>query len=64
MCTICILIYCDSGVKLETALDTVSWYAGKVEVVRYLEEINKDKKVCVLTTDSNSSNIELVESLY
>ncbi|CAG9940309.1 unnamed protein product [Clonostachys rosea f. rosea IK726] len=34
-----------SGVKLESFPDTLSWYAGKLEVKNYLESINKDKKV-------------------
>ncbi|KAI1076593.1 hypothetical protein F5B20DRAFT_584016 [Whalleya microplaca] len=33
------------GVKLESSTDVLSWYAGKVEVSRYLENLNKEKKV-------------------
>lgn len=38
-----------TGVKLENSIDVIPWYAGKVEVARYLEEVNKDKKVIEYT---------------
>ncbi|KAI1093639.1 NAD(P)-binding protein [Rostrohypoxylon terebratum] len=38
-----------TGVKLENSLDAIPWYAGKVEVARYLEEVNRDKKVIEYT---------------
>ncbi|KAI0840136.1 NAD(P)-binding protein [Hypoxylon sp. FL0890] len=34
-----------TGVKLESALEYMPWYAGKVEVAHYLENLNKEKKV-------------------
>ncbi|OTA92273.1 hypothetical protein M434DRAFT_396516 [Hypoxylon sp. CO27-5] len=34
-----------TGVKLESALEFIPWYAGKVEVAHYLESLNKEKKV-------------------
>ncbi|XDG06848.1 hypothetical protein ABKA04_006463 [Annulohypoxylon sp. FPYF3050] len=34
-----------TGIKLENSLDVIPWYAGKVDVARYLEQVNKDKKV-------------------
>ncbi|KAI9896771.1 hypothetical protein N3K66_007793 [Trichothecium roseum] len=34
-----------TGVKLANATDAMPWYAGKLEVAEYLEQINKDKKV-------------------
>lgn len=33
------------GVKLESSLDALSWYTGKIEISRYLEKLNKEKKV-------------------
>ena len=38
-----------SGVSLKDSLDVVPWYAGKVEISQYLENINKEKKVCIAT---------------
>ncbi|KAI1461939.1 NAD(P)-binding protein [Annulohypoxylon moriforme] len=38
-----------TGVKLEDSLDVIPWYAGKVEVAHYLEEVNKEKKVLEYT---------------
>ncbi|KAH9908455.1 NAD(P)-binding protein [Xylariomycetidae sp. FL2044] len=38
-----------TGVKLETALDAMPWYAGKIEIGHYLEEVNKEKKVIEYT---------------
>ncbi|KAI0894874.1 NAD(P)-binding protein [Annulohypoxylon nitens] len=38
-----------TGVKLENSIDVIPWYAGKVDVARYLEEVNKDKKVIQYT---------------
>ncbi|KAI0383591.1 NAD(P)-binding protein [Hypomontagnella monticulosa] len=38
-----------TGVKMELALDGIPWYAGKLEVAHYLEEINKEKKVIEYT---------------
>ncbi|KAI0890461.1 NAD(P)-binding protein [Annulohypoxylon maeteangense] len=38
-----------TGVKLEDSLDVIPWYAGKVDVARYLEEVNKEKKVIEYT---------------
>ncbi|KAI1210029.1 NAD(P)-binding protein [Annulohypoxylon truncatum] len=38
-----------TGVKLEDSLDVIPWYAGKVEVAHYLEEVNKEKKVIEYT---------------
>lgn len=35
----------NSGTKLESRIDIMPWYAGKLEVSRYLEDLNKDKKV-------------------
>lgn len=37
------------GTKLESSLDVMPWYAGKVDVVRYLEELNKEKQVSFTT---------------
>lgn len=37
------------GVKLESALDAIPWYTGKVEVAHYLESLNKEKKVIEYT---------------
>ncbi|RSL51287.1 hypothetical protein CEP54_011477 [Fusarium duplospermum] len=34
-----------TGVKLLTSLDVMPWYTGKIEIVQYLENVNKDKKV-------------------
>lgn len=33
------------GALLEKVVEYVPWYANKLEVKRYLEEVNKDKKV-------------------
>jgi hypothetical protein len=33
------------GVKLEDSLDALSWYSGKIEVAKYLEEVNAKEKV-------------------
>ncbi|KAI1776194.1 NAD(P)-binding protein [Hypoxylon cercidicola] len=38
-----------TGTKLEDALDGIFWYAGKVEISRYLENLNKEKKVIEYT---------------
>ncbi|KAI4861842.1 NAD(P)-binding protein [Hypoxylon rubiginosum] len=38
-----------TGTKLETSLDGIPWYAGKVEITRYLEDLNKEKKVIEYT---------------
>ncbi|CAJ2504906.1 Uu.00g123000.m01.CDS01 [Anthostomella pinea] len=37
------------GVKLESSLDAMAWYAGKIEITRYLENLNKEKKVIEYT---------------
>ncbi|KAI8960242.1 NAD(P)-binding protein [Daldinia sp. FL1419] len=34
-----------TGVKLESSLDAISWYAGKVEIGHYLEKLNREGKV-------------------
>ncbi|KFA60217.1 hypothetical protein S40285_07327 [Stachybotrys chlorohalonatus IBT 40285] len=34
-----------TGEKLDSAVDVIPWYGGKVEVARYLESINKDKEI-------------------
>lgn len=39
MLTVC------SGVKLESSTDVMPWYANKVEIIKYLENINKEEKV-------------------
>ncbi|RYP41826.1 hypothetical protein DL768_010436 [Monosporascus sp. mg162] len=39
-----------TGVKLETSLDAIPWYAGKIEISRYLENLNKEKKVSLFAT--------------
>jgi hypothetical protein len=33
------------GVKLASSIDVMPWYANKVDLVRYLEQLNKDKQV-------------------
>ncbi|KAI1483509.1 NAD(P)-binding protein [Daldinia eschscholtzii] len=38
-----------TGVKLESSLDAMSWYAGKVEIAYYLEKLNKEKKIIEYT---------------
>ncbi|KAI8713741.1 NmrA domain-containing protein [Fusarium sp. LHS14.1] len=38
-----------TGVKIASSLDAMPWYAGKVEVAQYLEDLNKDKKVLQYT---------------
>ncbi|KAI1641867.1 NAD(P)-binding protein [Daldinia loculata] len=38
-----------TGVKLESSLDALSWYTGKIEISRYLEKLNKEKKVIEYT---------------
>ncbi|KAI2615531.1 NAD(P)-binding protein [Hypoxylon sp. NC1633] len=37
------------GVKLESSLDAIPWYAGKIEVGHYLENLNKERKVIEYT---------------
>ncbi|KAK1585868.1 uncharacterized protein LY79DRAFT_557468 [Colletotrichum navitas] len=37
------------GTKLDEVVDYTPWYANKLEVKRYLEEVNKDKKVIEYT---------------
>lgn len=37
------------GVKLADSLDIMSWYSGKVEVAKYLENLNSEKKVAKQT---------------
>ncbi|KAI1803962.1 NAD(P)-binding protein [Daldinia bambusicola] len=34
-----------TGAKLESALDAMSWYEGKIEISHYLEKLNEQKKV-------------------
>lgn len=34
-----------SGEKLEVSTDVLPWYAGKVEISQYLQELNGEKKV-------------------
>ncbi|KAH7308669.1 hypothetical protein B0I35DRAFT_399133 [Stachybotrys elegans] len=34
-----------TGEKLDASIDSIPWYAGKVEVSDYLKELNRDKKV-------------------
>ncbi|VUC26882.1 unnamed protein product [Clonostachys rosea] len=38
-----------TGTKLENRIDIMPWYAGKLEVSRYLEALNRDKKVLEYT---------------
>ncbi|WQF75250.1 Putative NmrA-like domain, NAD(P)-binding domain superfamily [Colletotrichum destructivum] len=38
-----------TGASLEKVVEYVPWYANKLEVKRYLEEVNKDKKVIEYT---------------
>ncbi|KAI1759948.1 NAD(P)-binding protein [Hypoxylon sp. FL1150] len=38
-----------TGTQLEASLDGIPWYAGKLDVSRYLENINKEKKVIEYT---------------
>ncbi|KAI2465483.1 NAD(P)-binding protein [Annulohypoxylon bovei var. microspora] len=38
-----------TGVKLEDSLDVIPWYAGKIEIAHYLENLNKEKKVIEYT---------------
>ncbi|EMR63904.1 putative -like family protein [Eutypa lata UCREL1] len=38
-----------TGVKLEASLDVIPWYAGKVEIARYLADLNRDRKVIQYT---------------
>ncbi|KAI0850699.1 NAD(P)-binding protein [Daldinia vernicosa] len=38
-----------TGIKLESSLDAISWYAGKIEISRYLEKLNEKKKVIEYT---------------
>uniref|UniRef100_A0A8H7N1T1 NmrA-like domain-containing protein n=1 Tax=Bionectria ochroleuca TaxID=29856 RepID=A0A8H7N1T1_BIOOC len=38
-----------TGTKLESRIDIMPWYAGKLEVSHYLEALNKDKKVLEYT---------------
>ncbi|OTB15214.1 hypothetical protein K445DRAFT_318054 [Daldinia sp. EC12] len=38
-----------TGVKLESSLDAMSWYAGKVEIAHYLEKLNEEKKIIEYT---------------
>ncbi|KAM0206051.1 hypothetical protein ACHAQI_008542 [Fusarium lateritium] len=34
-----------TGVKLADSLDVMSWYSGKIEIAKYLENLNSEKKV-------------------
>lgn len=47
-----------SGVKLANATDAMPWYAPKLEVAQYLEQINKDKKVCWLPDTMREQSIK------
>ncbi|KAH7257899.1 hypothetical protein BKA59DRAFT_471262 [Fusarium tricinctum] len=38
-----------TGVKLADSLDVMSWYSGKIEIVKYLENLNSEKKVLEYT---------------
>jgi len=38
-----------TGVKLADSLDVMSWYSGKTEIVKYLENLNSEKKVLEYT---------------
>ncbi|XXG99747.1 hypothetical protein Hte_006088 [Hypoxylon texense] len=38
-----------TGTKLEASLDGIPWYCGKIEISRYLEDLNKEKKVIEYT---------------
>lgn len=40
-----------SSAALETNIEVMPWYAGKVEVANYLKDLNKDKKVCMSQAD-------------
>ncbi|RYP93600.1 hypothetical protein DL770_000342 [Monosporascus sp. CRB-9-2] len=39
-----------TGAKLESSLDAIPWYAGKIEISHYLENLNKEKKVSLSAT--------------
>lgn len=41
------MLMCASGVKLEDSVDAIPWYGGKLEIAHYLEDLNKEKKVCI-----------------
>ncbi|KAI1099399.1 NAD(P)-binding protein [Jackrogersella minutella] len=38
-----------TGVKLESSTDVIPWYAGKIEISHYLEELNREKQVIEYT---------------
>ncbi|KAI0166974.1 NAD(P)-binding protein [Hypoxylon sp. FL1284] len=38
-----------TGTQLAASTDVIPWYAGKVEVARYLEDLNREKKVIEYT---------------
>ncbi|KAI1138895.1 NAD(P)-binding protein [Hypoxylon sp. FL0543] len=38
-----------TGVKLESSLEFIPWYAGKIEIAHYLESLNKKKRVIEYT---------------